>query len=131
MPITHTNPSARPIQGQRRRHSSQTGNYSPTVDESGTHFDTQGAGGNVIFTLPAVSGAEGVWYTFFAAEDQLLRIGGPLDTLIVDNDLAADTIGFETATELIGGAFHAICDGAFWHVSPWLPDEVATLTIVS
>jgi len=129
--IQHSNPGTRPVQNTRRRRSSHTANYTVTLEESGTHFDTQAAGALVLFTLPAVADSDGAWFTFFSAEDFELRIGGPLDTLIVDNDAAADTIAFATATELIGAGFHVIGDGAFWHVSPWLPDELATLTIVS
>jgi len=127
--IIHSNPGTRPVQNTRRRRSSHTANYTVTLEESGTHFDTQANLAAIFFTLPAVADSDGAWFTFFNTEGQNMTIVGPADTLIVDNDAAADNIGFATATELIGGGFHVVGDGAFWHVSPWLQTEDATLSL--
>lgn len=109
----------------------KTADYTVLVEESGSIFVTTGATAAVNFTLPAIS--DGPWtFKFINGADVNMTVTAETaDTLVVDNDLAADSIGFETATELIGGCIEVFCDGTSVFAIPHLQTEDATLTIAT
>lgn len=91
-----------------------TADKTATVYESGTLFTNRGASGTVIVTLPATP-YKGLRYGFSTVANQILRVtAGTADTLIVVNDATADTVGFETASLLIGNHIEVIGDGTGW-----------------
>ena len=94
---------------------SKTASYTCTVADSGTWFNTKGAGGTVVFTLPAVATSAGVHYRFTAAAAQILTVTAPAGTLVTYNNLAATSIS--TGTVNGGHGFEVVCDGAFWYAS--------------
>ena len=107
--------------------SAKTANHSVTNGESGTVFTTQGAGGAVHFTLPAVEA--GLWYIFLAYENQDMYVVPPsVDTLVTFNDLAADNVAYATANMKVGGAFLVFCDGTEW-IALALGNPGATITV--
>jgi hypothetical protein len=108
----------------------KTEDYAVLVGDFGTIFTTRGAGGAVTFTLPAASGNSGQWVEFYCVADQNMIITGTDEELVVLNDLTADSIAFQTASEKIGGGFRAVCDGTSWIVVP-LATETQTITITS
>lgn len=82
-------------------------------DPSGTIFTNRGAGGTVIFTLPAPSRAlEGVYYDFYTVAAQIMRIStATADTLVTHADAAADSL---STTAAIGVMLRVVCDGTSW-----------------
>ena len=86
-----------------------------TAAESGSVITTEGAGGAVILTTPAV--AAGLHYWIINAEDQDLTItAGGTDTLVTFNDIEADTVAYTTTGEQIGGGAFLVSDGTKWMV---------------
>lgn len=109
--------------GIKRRITVKTADYtilSPataaTGDPSGTIFTNRGAVGAVIFTLPAAAAAlAGVFYEFLGIADQNITVVTPVaDTLLVVNDIAADSLAVSTASHKIGAHMRFICDGVAW-----------------
>jgi len=93
----------------------KTSDYTVTAVESGTIFTTEGAGGAVNFTLPSQGAGLHFWFT--NAEDQnMLITADTADTMLTFNDLAADSVGFSTSSEKIGGAAFVFSDGTKWMV---------------
>lgn len=102
-----------------RRITAKTAAYTIKKDQpdiSGSLFTTRGAGGSVTITLPAPSAPiAGVWYEFEVLADQSLIVAAAAAGQIVTNgDLAADNVGFQVASQKIGGRILAICDGTSW-----------------
>ncbi|NJM54554.1 MAG: hypothetical protein HC841_00280 [Verrucomicrobiae bacterium] len=109
----------------------KTADYTLTAKDMGKTFTTRGATGAVTFTLPAASAAlAGAHVEFHNVADQNMVVAGADEGLVVFNDLTADSIGFATTSEKIGGGFRAYCDGVSWIVQP-LATETQTVTIVS
>ena len=92
----------------------KTGNYTilTGTDPSGSIFTNRGAGGGVTLTLPAPTLAlEGTYYKALVIVAQSLGFAAPTaDTLITDNDAAADSI----ASSRIGTEITVYCDGISW-----------------
>ena len=121
MTLMHTNPMAKVPKGTRRPVTAKTTDYTLTKGESGGIFTTEGAAGAVNFTLPAPE--VGLNYLLYCAEDQTLTLtSDTVDTLIVFNDVAADSVAFSTSAEKVGGAFFVFSDGAKWMVSESIHD---------
>ena len=121
MSIKNTNPSAKVPLGTRKPVTAKTSDYTLTKGESGGIFTTEGAAGNVNFTLPAPEA--GLNYLIYAAEDfNVTLTSDTVDTLIVFNDVAADSVAFSTSAEKVGGAFFVFSDGAKWMVSESIHD---------
>jgi hypothetical protein len=92
---------------------------------------TRGAGGEIVFTLPAAAQSrQGAMVWFFNVADQNMKISGVDGELVVKNDLTANDVSFETSSEKIGGGFLAVCDGTSWIVVP-LAEETQTMTVVT
>lgn len=86
------------------------------TDRSGTIFTNRGASAAVIFTLPApAQGIAGAYYDFISVADQDVTVKtATADTLIVVNDLTADSLKMGTSNQKIGSAMRAVCDGTSW-----------------
>lgn len=91
----------------------KTAAYTCTLADSGTFFNTKGAAGTVVFTLPAVATSGGVHYRFIAAANQILTVTAPAGTLVTYNNAAATSVS--TGTVNIGHGFELVCDGSFWY----------------
>lgn len=120
------------LAGQQWRTVVKTADYTVLATDNGTLFTTRGAVGAVNFTLPAI--AKGLEYKFFVEADQSLTItSATADTLVVFNDLAADTIAFSTSSEKIGGSFtvRANDDASKWLVFVNLGIETQTPVIAT
>ena len=93
-----------------------------------------GAAGAVVFTLPTTA-LKGLHYRFTAVADQSITItAGTADTLIVFNDVAADSVALSTAADKVGGGFSVYGDGAKWIVVPevWADGVIVqTITIAT
>jgi hypothetical protein len=106
--------------------------YTVTAADNGTLFTTRGAAGAVNFTLPAID--RGLRYRFFNEAGQNMTItAATADTMVVFNDLAADSIAFSTASELIGGSVEVIANDneTKWLVLVNLGAETQTPTIAT
>lgn len=102
--------------GIARRVATKTANYTCLVADNGTWFNTKGAAGTVVFTLPAVATSANVHYRFTAGAAQIMTITAPAGTLVTYNNAAATSVS--TGTVHIGHGFELICDGAFWYAAP-------------
>lgn len=96
----------------------------PPMDSPGTTFTNKGAVGAINFTLPAATRALlGWYYRFKVVVDQSVTIvTATADTMLVFNDLAADSLAVSTGGQKLGALMEAECvetvDGTFqWAVS--------------
>jgi hypothetical protein len=109
----------------------KTASYTVLDSDNGTLFTNKGASGAVTFTLPATA-KKGLEYTFFAVANQNLVVAsGTADKMVVFNDAAADSIAFQTASEIIGGAVRVVGDGDLWYAFVNLGAETQTPTIAT
>ncbi len=94
----------------------KTASYTPKVEESGTVFVANHATVAVTFTLPTIAAANaGVFFDFVnIGAAGMVVASDPTDTLIVDNDIAADSLTWSTASHIIGGAVRVVCNGTKW-----------------
>jgi len=110
----------------------KTAAYTVTAADNNTVFTTQGAAGTVAFTLPTL--ARGLRYRFFneAAEDMTVA-SVVTDEMVAFNDLTADSVGFTTASEEIGGAIEVMAnaDATKWIVFMHLGAETQTPAIAT
>ncbi len=116
----------------RRAPVAKTASYTVKPEDIGTIFTNEGAAGEVDFTLPKLAAVSaGFWVEFFTAADQTCKvISGDADKMIVHNDVAADSISFETAGDLIGSYCKVVSNGSKWLVFLGLDDGV-TVTIAT
>lgn len=84
-----------------------TADRTVTVADHGTLFVCSGGSGAVNFTLPVMT--HGLEFDFYNAVDQNITLtSNPADTLVVYNDIAADTVALSTSSEKIGGSFKVV-----------------------
>lgn len=102
--------------GLLRKPITKTADYTVLAADNGAWFNTKGAGGTVVFTLPAVATSLGLNYRFTAAAAQVMTITAPSGKLVTYNNAAATSVS--TGTVHIGHGFDLICDGAFWYAAP-------------
>lgn len=109
----------------------KTAAYQVTKEDSGTIFHTTGATAAVTFTLPHIS--DGPFYFKFicGADIGMTVTAKTADTAVTFNDLAADSVAFSTASEMIGGMVEVICDGTTLFVLPHLASEAQTITVAT
>jgi hypothetical protein len=87
---------------------------------NGSTVVVRGATGAVTLTLPATP-LKGLRYRIVNASAQnLILVAGTADTMVVYNDLTADSVALQTTSELIGGSFEVVGDGTGWIVIPSL-----------
>lgn len=117
--------------GVIRKTVAKTANYTVTNADRNCRFTNAGAAGAVNFTLPATASL-GLEYWFNVVADQNVTVtAGTADTMIVFNDVAADSIAFSTASEKVGAALHVYGDGSKWVVEVMLGAETQTPTIAT
>lgn len=120
------------LSGLNRRTAAKTQDYTVLASDNGTYFTTRGAAGAVNFTTPALK--RGLEFEFFneAGQNMTITAATP-DTLVVFNDLAADSIAFSTASELIGAKvkIRANDNATRWLVEVNLGSETQTPTIAT
>jgi hypothetical protein len=118
-------------QGSWRNVVAKTADYTVTTSDIGTLFTNRGAAGAVNFTLPATP-YKGFRVGFYAVADQNLVVtAGTADTMVTFNDATADSVAFQTSSEIIGGMFEVVGDGTGWLVLPRLAADSQTITIVT
>lgn len=102
---------------ETKRMIEKTASYTCKVEESGAMFIANHASTPVVFTLPTLASTiSGVWYRFFNKGAAAMSIASdPTDKMVTDNDAAADSITFETADHIIGGAVLVFTDGSLWY----------------
>lgn len=100
----------------------KTADYAVVNADAGSAFITTGAVAPVVFTLPADPVKDMVFWFYNAADQDMTIVAGTPDSLIVFNDLAADSVALSTAGEKIGGSFKVIGTGTAWLVVPYLWD---------
>lgn len=107
--------------------------YQVSEKDLGKIFNTIGAVASVTFTLPPTTTLEhGFHVKFFQGADQNMVIAsyGSSDDIITKNDLAADSITFSTATELIGNGVEMVWDATNSKWMAWLmTEETVTATV--
>ena len=94
--------------------------YTVTVTDNNTTFTNLGATAKVVFTLPAI--AKGLRYRFYSEDNDGLQIlAATADTLVVHNDVAADSVEVATTGRNIGAGFEIIAnsDATKWLVIPY------------
>jgi hypothetical protein len=117
--------------GGVRKTVAKTADYTVTDADRNTRFTNAGAVGAVIFTLPATAKL-GLEYWFNVVADQNVTVtAGTADTMIVFNDIAADSVAFSTASEKVGGALHVYGDGAKWVVEVMLGQLTQEVTVAT
>lgn len=120
--------------GAYRAPVAKTASYQVLVSDIATVFTNEGASGEVDFTLPKLADVPAGWFCeFFTAADQTCKVvSGDADKMIVHNDLAADSISFETAGDLIGNSVlvRANANHSKWQVVLGLDDGV-TVTVAT
>lgn len=91
----------------------QTGAYTVQTRDFGSCIQ---AGGALTATLPAPGPAlNGVWVQFFSiAEGDLVIAVAGNDSIVTDNDAAADSVTYGTSGEEIGSSCTFLCDGTGW-----------------
>ena len=98
---------------RRRRMIGKAASYTvnPAVDQPETTFTNDGATGSITFTLPTPNQQMlGSRFYFMGVVDQSIVVQPPVvDTAIVLNDLAADSLAMSTAGQKIGGVIQAEC----------------------
>jgi hypothetical protein len=110
----------------------KTADYTVVAADNGKLFTTQGASAAVTFTLPAL--AAGLRYGFYNEADQdMIVAAATADTMVVFNDLAADSIAFSTTAEQIGSGIEVMAnaDATKWLVWVYLGAETVTPTIAT
>ncbi len=106
--------------------------YTVLASESGTIFSTVGATTAIVFTLPAIGDGPFVFYFVAGADVDMTLTAETVDTIITFNDLAADSVAFSTASEIIGGSAMVICDGtSLWVIPMGVGGHRQTATIAS
>lgn len=80
---------------------------------NGAFITNTGAGGAVTLTLPTGTAAlTGSWCEVFVTTDQNVIVATQTtDTLMVDGDAAADSIGWQTTSHKIGNGATFVCVG--------------------
>lgn len=99
----------------------KTADYTVLVADNNTIFTNLGTLALVTFTLPTI--AKGLRYRFYSEDNDGIRVASAItDTLVVHNDVAADSIAFSTTGRNIGAAFEVFAnsDASKWLVFPFV-----------
>jgi hypothetical protein len=108
----------------------KSASYVVTDADAGTHFTTAGAVGAVTFTLPTVAKRDLVFWFTNVVDQNMIVLAGTADTIITMNDVAADSVALQTASQKVGGTFKVVGDGAKWIVVPHVYSG-QTVTVVT
>ena len=124
----------RPVEmplGSWTHEAAKTADYTLTEADRDILWTNEGDADAINFTLPATAKKDLAYYFYVVADFNFTITAGTADTMIVHNDIAADSISFQTAGELIGNHVAVIGDGSKWKVIPHLAFESVTLTIAT
>lgn len=104
-----------------------------TASQSGSFIvNTAATEAEINVTLPAIADGPYVFYVLNFADVNLKVTAETADTLISFNDLAADSVSFETSSEKIGAGFLCVCDGTSVAAIPLgAGGHLQTLTVTS
>ena len=109
----------------------KTADYTVLEADNNTLFTNRGAGGAVVFTLPATA-KKGLRYGFFVAADQSVTVtAGTAGTAVAFNDAAANSVAYSTSSEKIGAMIEVIGDGTGWLYINHLGAETQTPTVAT
>lgn len=119
--------------GTRRRQVTKVADYAILDADDGAEFNNLGAVGTVIFTLPAASAARiGMSVLVRAAvAAQTVTLAGTAGELVTFNDAGANSVSFQTGSEIIGGAFRATCISATKWFIEIMAEETQTVTVAT
>lgn len=89
-----------------------------------------GASASVTVTLPTAANCQpgGQILILSCADQNIVVTCATLDTLIIMNDIAADSTSLATSSEKAGGGFLCTCVGAKWHVAPMITEAQTQTT---
>jgi len=111
----------------------KTAAYRMTYLDLGKIITNRGASGSVTLTLPPTADIPvGWWVDVFGcvAAQNLIVASDTADTIVALNDLTADSVALQTASERAGGGFRFIWDGTGW-LCQHFTQETQTVTIVT
>lgn len=115
--------------------SAKTADYTVLPEDHGKLFTTEGATAAVTFTLPAHADIPTGWFCeFFVMEDFGMVVAAhsdDADTMVVLNDVAADSVAFSTTSLIVGNGGEFISDGSKWICKLHLADGTVAVTIVT
>lgn len=114
-----------------RRFETKSVSFTATAADSGKTFMIYGGTAAVNVTLPAIDTGPFEFEVINCQDQNLTVTAATADTLIVFNDLAADSIAFSTSSEKIGNGFRILCDGTKIVALPLLGSIYGTTTIVT
>lgn len=102
--------------------------YTVLAADNGTHFNTAGAAGAVVFTLPAITDCRGYRFRFTNVANQNMTVTAPANKLVTFNNLTATSVAFSTSNEKIGASVEivALPDSSKYLA---LPSGANTLTV--
>lgn len=112
--------------------SEKAASYQIIPGDIGKIFTNRGASGSITLTLPPVADlSTGWWCRFSVVVDQTVVIAssGSADNINAFNDIAADSIAFQTSGEKVGGGGELVWDGTKWLVFLNLAAETQTPTV--
>lgn len=104
--------------GKFKTITNKTANYTVTAAEAGSIFENTGDADAIAYTLPTPGAStNGLVYLFVSGADQNMQITcATSDKIITVDDVAADTVTSQTASELIGSVILAIGMQSKWLV---------------
>jgi len=108
----------------------KTADYTCVESDSGTIFTNEGDANAINFTLPAVTNTG--WHAwFYCMEDFDLKVtSADANLMIADDDVAATSIAFSTATEIVGNGVYVVSDGVKWLTFIQRAQSLNTVTVV-
>lgn len=109
----------------------KSASYTVTNSDHGTLFHTTGASAAVTFTLPTPGDSNaGMNVVFFNTVGQTMTVTcATADKIVAFNNASADSVGYATASELIGSGFLMVSTGTVWLCLPLLGSDSATITV--
>ena len=111
----------------------KTASYYMTYQDNAKIITNRAASGAVTLTLPPTADLwAGWWVEAFncVLAQNLIVASNAVDTLSTFNDLTADSVALQTASERAGGGFRFVWDGTGWLVQMFT-EETQTVTIVT
>lgn len=136
MPYPTSNPNYIPpfhdgIGALAKRFENKSASFTAVAADSGKIFLIYGGTAAVNVTLPAISDGPFEFEVINCQDQNLTVTAAVADTLIVFNDLTADSEAFSTSSEKIGNGFRILCDGTKIVALPLLGSIYATTTIAT
>lgn len=128
--IFEDNPVEVPLMSWRDE-DAKTADYTLTEADRDILWTNEGDADTINFTLPATAKKDLAYYFYTVADFGFTVTAGTADTMIVHNDVAADSFAFSTAGEIIGNFAAVIGDGSKWKVFIMTGDEGVATTIAT